>query len=1429
MTSKLFTGGVAVVVALAAIPAAANPTSLATRAAIAVHAVGQASKAKEYERRKEAERLLKTAREALAEGNLETAESYVSRAEALGLTYSKVFLFGDTPQKARRDLEKRKAASGKKSSADDAGGKEPSQRSRSERAGSAGSKNVDPFGSANTSPEEDESPAPIRRQPKPLALEEGEGDEFEMMERPESPAPMRSRAPRESAEMSREGGSSSDAHLIAARRFLAVGDVVQARQRIEQARQLGVEYAAGEDNPDQVETTLRDIEHLQSRSAAEGNSDAMRRAHATLLVDQAQALLRWKQYDEAERLAEDAAQLSSRSPEMQARPKQLLTRIAHERRATGQNAGIAGNAGGASAKARAMRLAAEARQALAQGEIERAEGLVRQAEALRVPETQFAPGEDRPSTIARAIRTRRGLESSPSSMTSDGLVMPAAGARSSDKNVQRLLFDPANDRTKNAAAQAEGAFPGSEADPLSDDPFGDDGSSEQPPLFGPPNEPAQPLSAEPKPGRALAPADALTNPAEPPPVDLPASDPPIETAPPVQLPTAEPQTTGESLGLQLFREGEKALNARNLEAALKNFRQANEHRADLDPATLERLDGHLQILSPPANPTAPPAPAAGDLIGDAAKRQQLLFKQVSSDLARKQTEARNMRDNEPKKALDLLVQARAEVTASGLDPQFRDQLLRRLEISVRDTEQFITANRADIELAEQNQAVLNDVERRQQVRVEVDARLAKLVNEYNELMDEHRYPEAETLAKRANELAPDSPVVQQLLLQSKFVRNLRRNEGILDRKEDGVTSTLMDVDQASELTVGDSNPLVFDKSWDSLMKSPYRRRQEQRRRRSEKEIQIERKLSSEVSINFRDKPLSEVIDHLAKVTGVPIVVDQLALQEEGVESDALITMPLDTPISLKSALNLILEPLKLSYIIKDDVLKITSEQKRDGDAYPVTYNVADLVIPIPNFAPTGRLGLGAALQAGMADAAVTWNGSAYGNLASAGNNAMYAQNQGNDQSLGAANALAQPGTTDKMPYSQQPMSSGPGGLSGGSQADFDTLIDLIVTTIAPDSWDEVGGPGSISPFPTNLSLVISQTQDVHEQIVDLLEQLRRLQDLQVTIEVRFITLDDNFFERIGVDFDFDIGTNVTQAILGQNQNPNFQPSQSATVGLTGGVENGPPAFTSDLDLQFRQGSFGSSVPQFGGFDAATAATFGFAILSDIETFFFVQAAQGDTRTNVLQAPKVTLFNGQQASVNDTAQQPFVMSVIPVVGDFAAAQQPVIVVLPEGTHLTVQAVVSPDRRFVRMTLVPFFSNIGDVQEFTFTGSETSSDSESTTKNNTDNTTTGSKSGSTNRNGTTVQLPTFASISVATTVSVPDGGTILLGGIKRLREGRTERGVPVMSKIPYVNRLFKNVGIGRETQSLMMMVTPRIIIQEEEEAKLGVTPPPTPPTP
>ena len=47
-----------------------------------------------------------------------------------------------------------------------------------------------------------------------------------------------------------------------------------------------------------------------------------------------------------------------------------------------------------------------------------------------------------------------------------------------------------------------------------------------------------------------------------------------------------------------------------------------------------------------------------------------------------------------------------------------------------------------------------------------------------------------------------------------------------------------------------------------------------------------------------------------------------------------------------------------------------------------------------------------------------------------------------------------------------------------------------------------------------------------------------------------------------------------------------------------------------------------------------------------------------------------------------------------------------------------------------------------------------------------------------------------------------------------------GVPILNKLPYISRLFKNTGVGRETDSLMLMVTPRIVILEEEEGLLGI---------
>jgi len=254
-----------------------------------------------------------------------------------------------------------------------------------------------------------------------------------------------------------------------------------------------------------------------------------------------------------------------------------------------------------------------------------------------------------------------------------------------------------------------------------------------------------------------------------------------------------------------------------------------------------------------------------------------------------------------------------------------------------------------------------------------------------------------------------------------------------------------------------------------------------------------------------------------------------------------------------------------------------------------------------------------------------------------------------------------------------------------------------------------------------------------------------------------------------------------------------------------------PQFSNDLSVGINQGSFGLSVPTFGGYDPSAGASMGFAILSDIETYFFMSAAQGDSRSNVLQAPKVTLINGQYAMVNDSTDRPFVTSLIPVVGDRAVAYQPVIELLPEGTVLGVDGVVSSDRRYVRMNLSPMFSTISDaIPTFSFYGATSNAG-------NTPGTGGGTTTDSTG--GAVVQQPIMTMFTVMTSVSVPDGGTILLGGVKRLSEGRKEYGVPMINKIPYLKRLFSNTAVGRETQSMMMMVTPHIIIQEEYEDSMN----------
>lgn len=877
-----------------------------------------------------------------------------------------------------------------------------------------------------------------------------------------------------------------------------------------------------------------------------------------------------------------------------------------------------------------------------------------------------------------------------------------------------------------------------------------------------------------------------------------------------QTPVAQP-----GIGATLLQQAQAALTQGNREQARQIVLQAEQYRAELDPVSAQRLTEMQNMLNNTASVLPTPAPAQG-----VSQDSSILFGQLVTEFENTVQKSRTQRETDPKAALQSLKDFQKKVEEAQLADAQKEMLLRNVKSKVVELEGYIADNRTQIELKADNTRSTEALERRQEYYAEREDRLKEMADEFNSLVRENRYAEAEVIGKRAAELYPNSDFANQLSYMGKMLNRKHLNETIRSKKEDEVVKAFLGVDEAS---VPQSEELTYAENWDEINKRREKYKK-QETRYSEKELQIIKSLSTPVQANYTNQPLQSVMEEMARMAGVTIHLAPDGLAEQSVQPSQPVTLNTVEAIPLKSALNLILEPLNLDYTVRNDVLMITSKSKKDTDVYAVTYPVADLVIPIPNFQPSSNMGLEGALRSAMSTAnnnAPAWMG-AMANAASQ-MEVVAARNTNSPEAAtvpaggmgqisvpmggsGAGSAVVGGGSAG--------FGSPAAGNSGGaSQEDFDKLIGLITNTVSPDSWVDNGGAGTISAFNVNLSLVVNQTQEVHEQIANLLEQLRRLQDLQIAIECRFISLSDSFFERIGVDFNVNIKSKNTDVFTSSGGVTN-----STVTGRNGPVGTG--AFSPEAqDIAFRQGSSSIALPMYGDYDASSnaGATLGFAILSDVEAYLFMEAAQSTERTNVLQAPKVTLFNGQQALVQDVTDTPFVVSVIPVVGDFAAALQPVIVVLSEGTFMTVQAVASPDRRYVRLTVVPFFSQIGDVTEFTFTGSaSTSRDTSGSGDDGEEETTSSSGSAS----GTTVQLPEYSYVTVTTTVSVPDGGTILLGGIKRLSEGRNEKGVPILNKIPFINRLFKNTGIGRETTSLMMMVTPRIIIQEEEEELLGV---------
>jgi general secretion pathway protein D len=317
------------------------------------------------------------------------------------------------------------------------------------------------------------------------------------------------------------------------------------------------------------------------------------------------------------------------------------------------------------------------------------------------------------------------------------------------------------------------------------------------------------------------------------------------------------------------------------------------------------------------------------------------------------------------------------------------------------------------------------------------------------------------------------------------------------------------------------------------------------------------------------------------------------------------------------------------------------------------------------------------------------------------------------------------------------------------------FVQLIVSTIEPRTWREGGGPGIVEFVPTTKTLVVSQPEAVHQKVAGLLADLRQSQDVLVEVEVRLLDVTECFFEHIGVDFNVNIDSNV-----------------NAQTQSRGRFAESRPTYSEEDLKAFKTLRTMSSTPE-----TMRKPLEDQTFLNDRQLRGLLDAVQGDRRTNITQAPKFTLLNGQTGTIFVGETQFFCLS-----GDAGKAAGGNIVYSPQshpidlGVRITTQPVASPDRRLVNLYLKVEEKELGLP-------------------------TTGTRELERQRR--------VLSRELEKTLAIPVGQTAVLLGGRRVVECRNEYGPPILSKIPYVNRYFKNVGYGRESMLEFVLVTPRIV--------------------
>lgn len=299
-------------------------------------------------------------------------------------------------------------------------------------------------------------------------------------------------------------------------------------------------------------------------------------------------------------------------------------------------------------------------------------------------------------------------------------------------------------------------------------------------------------------------------------------------------------------------------------------------------------------------------------------------------------------------ALELLI---AKVGASEVAPQVRDEIVESLQAALKTTrrqaqvqaERLLQAQQASAE-----RAALERINRELSLR---DQKVSQLMSRFNTLIDEERYRDAEALAGVAEEMTPGQPGLRGAQLTARMLGYTADTNAVRDMRQKGFVDAAQQVELA-HVPSSDEPPIVYadPEVWQLLTERRKKYKAVDVTEPGPNEQKIMAALDEKTELDFAEQPLTDVLDYLKQRHDIEIQLDSRALADEGLGSDVSITRNIKG-ITLRSALKLLLGELGLTYVIRNEVLFITSKTEAMNMLTTRVYPVADLVMPIPK--PTG--------------------------------------------------------------------------------------------------------------------------------------------------------------------------------------------------------------------------------------------------------------------------------------------------------------------------------------------------------------------------------------------------------------------------------------------------------------------------------------------